>query len=182
MVMPSLLLQKPHAKAGSKEFSQHLTWHLSLWKAGNIKELLEVAHTIQSQLPELDQQRGTTTTKLNRCFAVLIRKGEVHSTISPIADHGKSEVLEVTPEVQAALRTKHPQAKPANPDVMIQGEVPKVNSILFESLTGDAVQKAALATQGATGSSMGDAYIWRRMLVSFKSASKVLCEAVVEVA
>ena len=25
MVMPSLLLQKPHAKAGSKEFSQHLS-------------------------------------------------------------------------------------------------------------------------------------------------------------
>ena len=65
MVMPSLLLQKPHAKAGSKEFSQHLSRRLSLWKAGNITELLEEARTIQSRLPELDQWRGTTTSKLN---------------------------------------------------------------------------------------------------------------------
>ena len=65
MVMPSLLLQKPHTKAGSKEFSQHLTWRLLLWKAGNIKELLEEARTIQSRLPELDRLRGMTTPKLN---------------------------------------------------------------------------------------------------------------------
>ncbi len=29
---------------------------------------------------------------------------------------------------------------------------------------------------------MGDAYIWRRMMVSFKAASKDLCDAVAEVA
>lgn len=182
MVMPSLLLQKPHAKAGAKEFGQHLTRRLSLWKAGNIKELLEEARTIQSRLPELDLQRGTTTPKLNRRFAALIRKGEVHSAISLITEHGKGGVLELTPEVRAALRTKHPQAKPANPDVLLQGEVPTVNSILFESLTGDVVRKTALATQGAAGPSMGDAYVWRRMLVSFKSASRDLCDAVAEVA
>ena len=69
-----------------------------------------------------------------------------------------------------------------NPDVLLQGEVPLVNSILFENLTGDIVRRTALATQGAAGPSMGDAYIWRRMLVSFKSASKDLCDAVAAVA
>ena len=182
MVMPSLLLQKPHAKAGSKEFSRHLTRRLSLWKAGNINELLEEARTIQSRLTELDRQRGKTTSKLNRRFAALIRKGEVHSAISLITEHGKGGVLELTPEVRAALRTKHPQAKPAIPDVLLQGEVPAVNPILFESLTGDVVRKTALATQGAAGPSMGDAYVWRRMMTSFKSASKDLCDAVAEVA
>ena len=182
MVMPSLLLQKPHAKAGSKEFSQHLNRRLSLWKAGNIKELLEETRTIQHRLMELDQRRGTTTSKLNRRFAALIRKGEVHSAISLITEYGKGGVLELTPEVRAALRTKHPQAEPANPDVLLQGEVPTVNSILFESLTGDLVRKTALATQGAAGPSMGDAYIWRRMMTSFKSASRELCDAVAEVA
>ena len=44
MVMPSLLLQRPHAKASSKVFTRFL----SLWKAGKIKELLEEARTIQS--------------------------------------------------------------------------------------------------------------------------------------
>ena len=180
--MPSLLLQKPHPRAGSKEFSQHLTRRLTLWKAGNIKELLEEARTIQSRLLGLDRQRGTTTTKLNRRFAALIRKGEIHAAISLITEHGKGGILDLTPEVQAALRKKHPQAKPADADVLIQGEVPTVNPILFEDLTGDVVRKTALTTQGAAGPSMGDAYVWRRMLVSFKSASKDLCDAVAGVA
>ena len=178
MVMQSLLLQKPHPKAGSKIFSQHLTRHLTLWKAGNIKELLEEAHTIQSRLPDLDWQRGTTISKLNRRFAALIRKGEIHAAISLITEHGKGGVLDLTPEVQAALKKKHPQAIPANLDVLIEGEVPTVNPILFENLTGDIVRKTALATQGAAGPSMGDGYVWRCMLVSFKSASEDLCDAV----
>ena len=155
---------------------------VSLWKVGNIKELLEEAHTIQSRLTELDQQRGMTTSKLNRRFAALIRKGEVNSAISLITEHGKGGVLELTPEVRAALRTKHPQAKSANPEALLQGEAPVINPILFGSLTGEVARKTALATQGAAGPSMGDAYVWRRMMSSFKSASKDLCGAVAEVA
>ena len=100
MVMPGLLLQKLHAKAGSKEFSQHLTRRLSLWKAGNIKELLQEACTIQSQLPKLDQQGSTTTMKVNCRFAILICKGYVHSAIFLITEHEKGGVLELTPEVE----------------------------------------------------------------------------------
>ena len=109
-------------------------------------------------------------------------KGEVHSAISLITEHGKGGVLELTPEVRATLKKKHPQAEPANLDMLIQGEVPTVNPIVFESLTGDVVWKAALGTQGTAGPSMGDAYVWRRMMVSFKSASKDLCDAMAEVA
>ena len=88
---------------------------VSLWKAGKIKELLEEARTIQSRLPKLDMQRATTTSKLNRRFAALISKGEIHAAISLIMEHVKGGVLDLTPEVRAILRTKHPQAKPANP-------------------------------------------------------------------
>ena len=72
MVMPGLLLQKPHAKAGSKDFSKHLSRRLTLWKAGKIRELLEEARTIQSRLPEHDSRNGLTSHKLNRRFAALV--------------------------------------------------------------------------------------------------------------
>ena len=65
---------------------------------------------------------------------------------------------------------------------MLHGEVPVGDPILFECLTGEVVRKTALATQGAAGPSMADAYIWRRMLTSFKSASRYLCDAVAGVA
>ncbi len=106
----------------------------------------------------------------------------MHSAISLITEYGKGRLLELTPEVRTELKRKHPKAKPANPEALIQGDALIVNPILFESLTGEVVRKTALATHGAAGPSMGDAYIWRRMMVSFKSASKDLCDAVAEVA
>ena len=109
--MPSLLPQKPHAKAGSKDFSQHLSHRLTLWKAGNIKELLEEANTIQARLPKLRKQRAMTTLKLNRRFAALISKGEIHAAISLITERGKGGALKLMhPEVKEARRAKHPEA------------------------------------------------------------------------
>ena len=121
-----------------------------------------------------------TIHKLNRRFANLISKGNIHAAISLITEHGKGGVLELTPEVKEALRAKHPEAQPASTKVLIQGESPVINSILFENLTGEVIRKTTLAIQGAAGPSMGDAYVWRRMLVSFKSASLNLCNAVAE--
>ena len=74
------------------------------------------------------------TQKLNRHFASFIRKGGVHAVISLITEHGKGGVLELTPETRAALRAKHPQAEPANPDVLLQGKIPTVNSIFLRAL------------------------------------------------
>ena len=77
MVMPGLLLQKPHAKAGSREFSKHLAHRLILWKAGKVKELLDEARTIQSRLPAHDTQKGMTSHKVNRRFTTLVGKGNI---------------------------------------------------------------------------------------------------------
>ena len=77
MVMPGLLLQKPHAKAGSKEFRKHLARRLILWKAGKVNELLDEARTIQLRLPAHDTRKGMTSHKLNRRFATLVGKGNM---------------------------------------------------------------------------------------------------------
>ena len=88
---------------------------------------------------------------------------------------------ELTPEVREALKAKCPHAQPVDPDVLIQESAPMVNPILFKTLTVEVVCVTALAIRGVAGPSMGDSYVWRRMLVSFKSASQELCEAVAEV-
>ena len=178
MVMPSLLLQKPHGRAGAKEFGKHLERRMVLWKAGKIAELLDEAKTIQSRLPEMDRRNGWTSEKIDRRFATLMSKGEVNTALSLITAHGKGGVLPLTPEVRAALQAKHPPAQPATPDVLLPGEPPEVNPILFEGIAGSTIRKTALAIRGASGPSMADAYIWRRMLVSFRSASEELCDAV----
>ena len=160
MVMPGLLLQKPYTKAGYKEFNKHLSRRLTLWKAGKIRELLDEARTIQSRLPDQDSCNGPTSHKLNRRFAALVSKGNIHAAISLITEYNKGGVLELTPEVRSALQAKHPKAQPAHPEVLLHGELPTINPILFESITSDTVRRSALATQGSAGPSMADSYIW----------------------
>ena len=49
MVMPALLLKKPHPQLKAKEHALHLDHCLQLWRSGELKELL-LGHTIQRQL------------------------------------------------------------------------------------------------------------------------------------
>ena len=121
-------------------------------------ELLADACTIQSRLPEWDSCSGVSTERLNRHFASLVGKGNIHAAISLITGHARGGVLELTPEVRPALLDKHPPAQPVNP--IVHGEQPTVDPILFDELTGDVVRRAALATQWAAGPSMGDSYVW----------------------
>ena len=50
MILPALLLQKPHSRSRTKEHVKHLECRLSLWKGGNLDSLLEEGQTIQSRL------------------------------------------------------------------------------------------------------------------------------------
>ena len=124
-------------------------------------------------------RQDNTESKLALC-SPLMSKGEVHSAISLITEHDKGGILELSSEVREHKK-KTPKSGTANSGALIQGELPTVNSILFECLTSDFIRKTALRTRGTANPSMADADIWRRMLLSFKSASKDLCDAVAEV-
>ena len=52
-----------------------------------------------------------------------------------------------------------------------------VHPVLFDSLTGSTIRRAALRTRGAAGPSGLNADGWRRLCSSFKSHSHDLCEA-----
>ena len=77
-------------------------------------------------------------------------------------------ILELTPEVRAALLDNHFLTQLAKPNVIIYDELPAVDPIVFDKLIGDVVLKAALATQGAPGLSVEDS--WQHLLVSFNGA------------
>ena len=56
-----------------------------------------------------------------------------------------------------------------------------VNPIIYSNLDAECILQAALHTQGAAGLSGLDAYFWRRLCSSFKSASHDLCHALAAV-
>ena len=50
MVMPSLVLQKPHAKSKMKDHVTHLDRRLDIWKKGDLETLLREGRAIQQRL------------------------------------------------------------------------------------------------------------------------------------
>ena len=81
--------------------------------------------------------------------------------------------------VREILVDKHPQGRPAAPDVLLDSntERPCYDPVIFECLTSDVIKWAALHTHGAAGPSGVDAYAWQRMYTSLGDASVSLCGA-----
>ena len=150
MVLPILLLQKPHARSKTKDHVACLQRRLTLWKAGNIDALLREGHTIQSQFkitsPLIgmhDQQQDQTT----RLFTKYMKHGNVKAAIRLLDNQNNGKVFSLntpilqngTPStVRDALIDKHPTSQPANPETLLDPSnrfgVP--HPILFETLDG----------------------------------------------
>ena len=84
MLMPALLLQKPHSKSKSKEHVTHLERRLALWTNGEFDELLAEGRTIQQnlrhQIPEGDRTRRAKD-NMGRIFSTLMMTGKVKAAI-----------------------------------------------------------------------------------------------------
>ena len=74
-----------------------------------------------------------------------------------------------------------PPGKPACPESLLPDSSEDVNPIIYSDLDAECILHAALCTQGAAGLSGLDAYAWRRLCSSFKSASHDLCHALAAV-
>ena len=75
------------------------------------------------------------------------------------------------------LLLKHPVGQPACPDSLMNGTPPRSHPVIFEALDANLIRSMALQTNGAAGPSGLDAFAWRRLCTSFKSASDNLCHA-----
>jgi hypothetical protein len=175
-LMEHLILQKPFSNSTSKDHVECLKKRMELWKAGNIKKLVDDVSTIQTRLeqniPKMSQQ------ELSRKFASFIFYGNVHAAIKLLEDHGPTRgVQQLSNEVKAVLQKLHPPAASASKDVLFQGEFTETNPVIFDEITADAIRKAALRTKGAAGVSGGDAAQWKRQMFAFGSASTNLCNA-----
>ncbi|MDA8002882.1 MAG: hypothetical protein MPL62_16485, partial [Alphaproteobacteria bacterium] len=80
MVMPHLLLQKPHSRSKVKDHVKCLERRLSLWQQGDIPALLLEGRTIQQKLPNTFSGDDHTE-RLAKSFSKRIRKGSVKSAL-----------------------------------------------------------------------------------------------------
>ena len=186
MVLPTLLLQKPHSRSKSREHVRCLDRRLTLWKEGNIEALLHEGRTIQSHFRKVPSQ--------SNAGEKFMKQGKLKTAIRLLSEQSKSGVLSLDNTVQSppsqpstvrgVLLEKHPSGQPAFPETLIHPLTPTLepHPVLFDRLDGEMIRSAVFRTEGGAGPSGVDSHAWKRMCTSFKRASSDLCNSVAMVA
>ena len=191
MVMPALLLQKPHPRSKARDHVVHLERRLQLWLDGRLDELLKEGRTIQRQLLRNPPKQQEDTA---RVFAKLMMEGKVWAALRivtgscgggllplyQIADP-ESDTLETVRDV---LLKKHPPKQPLSVSCLLQPDFQpsEPHPVMFESIDGQLIRNTVLKMDGAAGPSGLDSAAWKRMCCSFKTASAELCESIASTA
>ena len=182
MLLPALALQKPVGKIQTRELSHILQRRLDQWGQGDILGLLEEGKLIQRQL-EVTRQKTKSDDRFARTFAKLVTSGKTRTALQLLTSNQQGGVHKLDTvidgkSVRDILRAKHPDAKPAPNDILL--EPPSdfdllTPSIIFEGISTDDIRQAALNTQGSAGPSGLDASCWRRLCTAFGQYSNDLC-------
>ena len=183
MVLPVLVLQKPHQRSKAKDHVAHLERRLKLWSKGSINELILEGRTIQQQLTSKNRNSATSESQTSRAFAKLMMEGKVRAALRLISKTDANGSLSLNDEIRDSLRKKHPTKQPPVPSAIIESNEPpkEPHFILFEQIDGQLIRETALRTEGAAGPSGLDAAAWKRLCSSFGSTSVELCDAIASV-
>ena len=136
MIMPGLLLQKTSLNSKSKENSETLKRRLSLWKNGQLDQLMFEGKTIQDRL----QNNDRTTTNKNKealTFARLIEEGKVNKAIKILEKGNTGGILPLSDETFEILQQKHPEAPEASDDILLKGIPQEVHPVVYESINSE---------------------------------------------
>lgn len=128
MIIPALLLQKPHSKSKTRDHILCLNRRLALWEKGYVAELLKEGKLIQSHLrPSFGGHPSEDNGKLARTFSKLMMEGRIRAALRLLARNTHTGLLSLDETVcnnskrtvRAILEEKHPDVKPAHADTII---------------------------------------------------------------
>ena len=194
MIMPALLLQKPHAKSKAADHSKHLDRRLQLWSEGNFKSLLDEGRTIQHQFALGTRSANKTDQNIAKKFANHMMEGRVKAALRLISQDNYRGTLSLdsivdsdnNQTVRDILFQKHPSRQPITKSAIISSHATPSQQhphpILFDKIDGHLIHSTILRMDGAAGPSGLDCGAWKRLCSSFKSASSDLCEALASLA
>ena len=154
LILPSLILQKPHPRSRSADHVKAVNCRLQKWKNGDIMDLLQEGHTIQQQLPERRKAGGE---KFIKVFTVLMFRGKVKATIrmlnkqvnnvGVLSLNDQIEERDSVKSVRDILQDKHPVGQPAHQDAILINEdvdYSDVHLVIFDSIDALAIKQALL--------------------------------------
>ena len=178
-----LMLQKPSARSKPRDHTKYLAARLLKWNSGDIKSMLNEGKEIQKRMKKAFDRKEEVKDKA-------FMRNMLIGKIGPAAKFINNEdsvkgVHSLTDEIKTILQEKHPEARDIQPEVII----PVVNSsgvetVLYEEIDSELVQKIANRMKGSGGPTQVDADMWRTFTGSkaFGKTTESLCQAIADVA
>ena len=190
IVMPILLLQRPHSRSKTKEHATCLERRLRIWKEGNLNELTLEGRTIQNRLSKFDMPK--VKENISRSFSNLMFAGKTKAALDLLYHSEKGGILHLdgrsdptdhdSPSVRHILISKHPPGQQAHPECISSSLPEGTHPVVFESIDTNAIHSASLHTTGSSGPSGLDAHEWRQLCTAFGGVSTGLCSSLAQVA
>ena len=141
---------------------------------------------LQKRLNEQRKHMPEGDDKLTRTFTRLMSSGRTGAAIKLLSKketkgvHQLGDIIDGR-SVRSILIEKHPNARPANTEALLNepfSDIPEsLHTLIFEDISSDDFRQAALHTEGSAGPSGLDAMAWRRLCTSFSESSNGLCAA-----
>ena len=93
-------------------------------------------------------------------------EGKINAAMKLLDQQISKGVLPLSQSTIDELIQKHPEASEADPSLLMDGQPPFVDPVMFESITESTIANSALRTKGSSGPSGLDVDGWTQILVS----------------
>ena len=131
----------------------------------DISNLLHVGEKIQERMKINEKFMSIEKTSLK--FKNMMSKGDFNRALKLLTENMSNGILPLTDKTGKMLKQKHPEAKEAPQEVLLQGPTRTVHPIEYEDMEESLILKAAMLTKGESGPAGLDADGWRKILTSF---------------
>ena len=115
----------------SKENSETLKRSLSLWKNGQLDQLMFEGKTIQDRLQNNDRVTASNN-KEALTFAQLIEEGKVNKAIKISEKANKGGILPLSDETFEILQQKLPETSEASDKILLKETPQEVHPVIYE--------------------------------------------------
>ena len=177
-----IMLQKPSKKSKAKDHARYLAKRLQQWKDGDLHGLMAECREIQKRLTRGKKQKEESSRK---AFCRLMLLGKVKQALSFINnDNDVCGVHSPTNEILQILKEKHPKSEPASEEILLPVTSPAPQSVVFENITPELVQKSSKALHGSGGPTLIDSDGWKHILCckSYAQEAQSLAQAIANIA
>ena len=89
-------------------------------------------------------------------YSTVMMKEEFKEAVQILDKDASAGILPLSEQIIKDLQAKPPESKPLHLEMILEGAVKNVNSVIYDSITSETIMKAFIKTKGAAGPSFYD--------------------------